>query len=259
MTVSRLDQALVERGLARSRSQAQALIRDGRVRVDGSVTMRASRPTGPGHRLEAETDPYVSRAAHKLSGALDELDLRPTGRVLDAGASTGGFTQVLLQRGAGVVYAVDVGTGQLADDLRADPRVRVREQTNLRGLTPADVDQALIDGVVADVSFISLTLLLAPLARVSRPDGWWLLLVKPQFEVGRAALGRGGVVHDAGRRRAAVASVIDAAQELGWHPQAVTPSRLSGAAGNREYFVHFRTDPPVRPFDLDAAAYAGAR
>ena len=116
----RLDRALLERGLARSRTQAQTLIRNGRVRVNGTVQRRSSHPVGAAQTVEAETDPYVSRAAHKLAGALDDLDLRPAGRCLDAGASTGGFTQVLLQRGAGVVYAVDVGTGQLAPAVRAD-------------------------------------------------------------------------------------------------------------------------------------------
>ena len=261
----RLDRAVLERGLARSRTQAQTLIRDGRVRVDGTVQRRPSHPVGPAQTLDAETDPYVSRAAHKLAGALDDLGLHPAGRCLDAGASTGGFTQILLQRGAEVVYAVDVGTAQLAPAVRTNPRVRVRERTNLRGLVRADLDNRGVDVVVADVSFISLTLLLAPFAAVSRPRAWWLLLVKPQFEVGREALEPGGVVRTPRLRRGAVTRVVDAARPLGWHPHALVPSRLPGSAGNQEFFVHLRAWPPRDPVDLDASvdrdivAYAGTR
>lgn len=253
MTRERLDQALVRRGLARSRTQAQALIRGGRVRVEGSAAVKPSDLVGPEQVVDAEPEPYVSRAAHKLVGALEDTGLVPAGRALDGGASTGGFTQVLLRRGCQEVWAVDVGTGQLDASLRADPRVHVRERTSLRDLTLADVGGRPVDLVVADVSFISLTLLLAPLARVTRPDGWWLLMVKPQFEVGREALGRGGVVREPALHRQAVAQVLLAAADVGWHGRAVVPSRLPGPAGNREFFVHLTAGPPGAPLDLDAA------
>jgi 23S rRNA (cytidine1920-2'-O)/16S rRNA (cytidine1409-2'-O)-methyltransferase len=249
----RLDRALVERGLARSRTQAQALIRQGRVRLAGSTAVKASDLVGPADPLDAQTEPYVSRAAYKLLGALDDLGLRPAGRALDAGASTGGFTQVLLHRGCAQVYAVDVGTDQLDPGLRGDPRVHVREQTNLRDLTLKHLDGEPVDLVVADVSFISLTLLLAPLAAITRPDGDWLLMVKPQFEVGREALGRGGVVRDPALHLAAVTGVCAGAERLGRHLAGATASRLPGPAGNREFFVHLTTRAPDHPVELAAA------
>lgn len=252
MSGSRLDRLVVDRGLARSRSQAQALILDGRVRVDGAVVGRPSALVGPRAVLTAETDPYVSRAAHKLLGALDELGLAVTGRALDAGSSTGGFTQVLLERGAGTVHAVDVGTDQLVPTLRHDPRVVVHEQTNLRDLELDHVGGRPVDLTVADVSFISLTLLVAPLAAVTAPTGSMLLMVKPQFEVGRTRLGRGGVVRDPALHHEAVVAVADAAAALGWHVHAARPSRLPGPAGNREFFVLLRTGAPTVPVDLGA-------
>ena len=247
----RLDRALVERGLARSRTQAQELIRAGRVTVDGRDAVRASEPVGDGHHLEARTDPYVSRAAHKLLGALDDLGegLPPLdgARVLDAGSSTGGFTQVLLERGVAEVHAVDVGTDQLVPLLRDDPRVHVHERTNLRELTLDHVGGAPVDLVVADVSFISLTLLLERFSAVTTESGAWLLMVKPQFEVGRAALGKDGVVRDPAQRVEAVRTVVAAAGALGWHPRAAAPSRLPGPAGNEELFVHLARGPRVGP------------
>ena len=254
----RLDRLLLTHGLARSRSQAQAMVAAGDVRVDGVVVTKASALVPDGAALTATTDPYVSRAAHKLIGALDDLGLAVGGRALDAGSSTGGFTQVLLERGCAPVYAVDVGTDQLVPALRADPRVVVREQTNLRDLTPAHVDGVPVDLVVADVSFISLTLLVAPLAAVTRPGGRLLLMVKPQFEVGRERLGRGGVVREPTLHREAVATVLAAAAEQGWHGLAVRPSRLPGPAGNREFFVLLGDVPPARPPDVDAATAPAA-
>ena len=164
------------------------MIGAGEVRVDGVVARRPSTRVDAASVLEAAPDHYVSRGAHKLAGALDDLSLTVPGRALDAGASTGGFTQVLLERGCRQVIAVDVGTDQLAERLRNDPRVRWWPQTNLRDLTLAHVDQVPVDLVVADVSFISLTLLVAPLLGVTAADGQLLLLVKPQFEVGRERL-----------------------------------------------------------------------
>ncbi len=251
MSPTRLDRALVERGLARSRSQAQELIRAGRVTLEGRSDLRPSELVGEHDRLEARTDPYVSRAAHKLLGALEDLGLDTAGavagRALDAGSSTGGFTQVLLERGVSEVHAVDVGTDQLAPTLRDDPRVHVHEQTNLRDLTLEEVGGRSVDLVVADVSFISLTLLLERFDEVTSPGGWWLLMVKPQFEVGRAALGRDGVVRDPELHRRAVHDVAAAAAALGWQVRAVAPSRLPGPAGNREFFVHLARGPADGP------------
>ena len=243
----RLDRALVERGLARSRGQAQELIRAGRVDLEGRTDLRPSQLVAETDRLEARTDPYVSRGAHKLAGALDDLGLVPTGRALDAGSSTGGFTQVLLERGAELVYAVDVGTNQLAEPVRADPRVRVHEQTDVRDLTLAELDSTPVDLVVADLSFISLTKILDAFAALTAPDGTWLLMVKPQFEVGRVALDRGGVVRDPALHRQAVDGVVAAAAVLGWHVQAVVASRLPGPAGNQEFFVQLTREPSVSP------------
>ncbi len=192
--------------------------------------------------LEAATDHYVSRGAHKLAGALDDLSLAVPDRALDAGASTGGFTQVLLERGCRQVFAVDVGTDQLAAQLRDDPRVRSWPQTNLRDLTLAHVDGVPVDLVVADVSFISLTLLLEPLIGVTAADGALLLLVKPQFEVGRHRLASSGVVRDEALRRQAVDGVVAAAKVHDWTAAAVVPSRLPGATGNTEVFVLLRRD-----------------
>ncbi len=236
----RLDRALVELGLARSRGQASEAIRDGRVRVNGVVCVRVSQPVRQHDALELQgADHYVSRAAHKLVGALAASGVAVPARVLDAGASTGGFTQVLLESGAERVYAVDVGHDQLVRSLRDDPRVVVRERLNLRELAVSDLDDEPVDLVVADVSFISLTLLLDPLFRVLRPDGEALLLVKPQFEVGRAALDDHGVVREQSLRERAVSDVVQAAATLGrglaWRGESVLP----GESGNREYFVHF--------------------
>ena len=247
MTPVRLDRALVDRGLARSRGQAQELIRAGRVSLDGRTELKASDLVSDTDVLEARTDPYVSRGAHKLAGALDDLGLVPSGRALDAGSSTGGFTQVLLERGVERVYAVDVGTDQLAASLRADPRVHVQEQTSARDLTPANLDGRPVDLVVADLSFISLTKFLDTFAEVTAPDGTWLLMVKPQFEVGRAALDKGGVVRDPVLHRQAVDGVAEAAAALGWHVQAVVASRLPGPAGNQEFFVHLTPTPCLDP------------
>ncbi len=249
----RLDRLLLTSGLARSRSQARAMVAAGDVQVDGVVVTKPSATVPDGARLTATTDPYVSRAAHKLLGALDDFGLVVGGRVLDAGASTGGFTQVLLERGCTPVYAVDVGTDQLVPALRADPRVVVREQTNLRDLDLDHLDGRPVDLVVADVSFISLTLLVGPLAAVTRPGGRMLLMVKPQFEVGRERLGRGGVVREPALHREAVESVLAAAAGRGWHAAAVRPSRLPGPAGNREFFVLLHDTPPATPPDVDAA------
>ncbi len=201
--------------------------------------------------VTAEPDPYVSRAAHKLAGALDDLGLVVSGRALDAGAATGGFSQVLLERGCAEVIAVDVGTGQLDDRIRSDRRVTVRERTNLRELTLAHVGGLPVDLVVADVSFISLSMLVGPFSSVLRTDGGMLLMIKPQFEVGRHRLGRGGVVREPELQQAAIRQVLAAGQRHGWFATRVVPSRLPGAAGNREFFALLRSTPPGSDPDLD--------
>ncbi|WP_203566687.1 TlyA family RNA methyltransferase [Aestuariimicrobium ganziense] len=233
----RLDLALVRLGLARSRSAAQGLVREGRVRVNGTTTTRSSHQVNQTDRVDADVDPWVSRAAHKLIGALDDLHVDVPATCLDAGASTGGFTQVLLSRGATLVHAFDVGHAQLAPVLRDDPRVRSREGFNLRELGLADLGDTTVDLVVADLSFISLTLVVEPLLSVLDPNGTALLMVKPQFEVGREALGAGGVVDDPVLRRQAIEQVVMAVEAQGWRVVDQAPSRLPGPSGNLEHFL----------------------
>ncbi|MEL4357381.1 MULTISPECIES: TlyA family RNA methyltransferase [unclassified Luteococcus] len=237
----RLDVAMVERGLARSRSLARKLVEDGLVQVAGKPAGKASQMVPADAEITmTEHVQWASRAAFKLLGALDSLGWeRVPERVLDAGASTGGFTEVLLSRGALQVYAVDVGHGQLVDGLRTDPRVVVREGLNLRDLSVADLGNRPVDLVVCDVSFISLKLLLEPLFGALAPAGRALLMVKPQFEVGRKNLTSTGVVRDEQLRLAAVDDVVAHAADLGWRAVWREPSQLPGPAGNIEYFVLF--------------------
>nr|WP_245354485.1 TlyA family RNA methyltransferase [Brachybacterium sacelli] len=239
-----MDVALLAAGLARSRTHARRIIDEGRARVDGHLATKPSTPVTAGVKLQVIDVPdgveYASRAAHKLRGALDALGLDPAGaRCLDAGASTGGFTDVLLRRGARSVIAVDIGHDQLAEHVAADPRVTVLDGTSVRDLTPELVG-GVVDLLVADLSFISLRTVIAPLARVVRPAGDLLLMVKPQFEVGRAALPRTGVVSDPVARVDAVHGVAEAAAETGLRLRAVGPSALPGQDGNREYFLQLR-------------------
>ncbi|WP_372727888.1 TlyA family RNA methyltransferase [Nocardioides sp.] len=243
----RLDAELVRRGLARSREHASELIANGRVKVSGAV---ASKPaTGVTTDLpivvaESERGPdYVSRGGHKLAGALAAFT--PHGlavegrRCLDAGASTGGFTDVLLRAGAGQVVAVDVGYGQLAWKIRQDDRVVVHDRTNVRELTPEMIGGP-VDLVVGDLSFISLLLVLDALLGVTGPDGDLALMVKPQFEVGKDRVGKGGVVRDLDLRAEAVTSVASAAAQRGWGARMVTVSPLPGPSGNVEFFLWLR-------------------
>ncbi|WP_062466206.1 TlyA family RNA methyltransferase [Demequina maris] len=235
----RLDRALVARGLVPSRTRAQELIGAGAVTVDGVVASKPALEVGDDAALEvAAPDQYVSRAAHKLLGALDACpELDPRGRVaLDVGASTGGFTQVLLERGAARVHAIDVGHGQLAPSIAADPRVVAREGLNARELTLDDLGERP-DLVVADVSFISLTLLIDPIVAVCADDADLLLMVKPQFEVGRERLGRGGVVTNLDDRARAVANVVAAMTSAGLRIRRIARSTLPGPHGNVEFFV----------------------
>jgi len=243
---SRLDAEIVRRGLARSREQAQALIHSGRVRVGGIVATKPATGVDANASLTVDggTGPdYVSRGGTKLAGALDALPtLTVSGRrCLDAGASTGGFTDVLLRRGAREVVAVDVGYGQLAWPLRNDERVQVLERTNVRTLTAADIGGP-VELVVGDLSFISLRLVLPALVACVVPGADMLLLVKPQFEAGRDQVGQGGVVRDPAVRAAAVRQVAASAAELGWGCAGVTPSPLPGPAGNVEFFLWLRAD-----------------
>jgi 23S rRNA (cytidine1920-2'-O)/16S rRNA (cytidine1409-2'-O)-methyltransferase len=234
----RLDERVVREGLASTRSQAQALILAGRVLVDDTPAPKAGQAVAPEARvrLRGEERRFASRGGDKLAGALADLALDPSGKVcLDLGASTGGFVDCLLQHGAARVVAVDVGYGQLDLRLRDDPRVRLLERTNARHLTEADLPEA-IELVTIDVSFISATLLLPRVAALA-PRAELLVLVKPQFEVGREKVGKGGVVRDDADRAAAVERVRRAAEALGYRPRGEAESRLPGPKGNREVFL----------------------
>jgi 23S rRNA (cytidine1920-2'-O)/16S rRNA (cytidine1409-2'-O)-methyltransferase len=242
---SRLDERLVRDGLSESRSQAEALIRSGRVLVDDVPVEKPGTKVRDEARvrLRGEERRFASRGGEKLAGALADLGVAPEGRVcLDVGASTGGFTDCLLQAGAQRVVAVDVGYGQLHPRLRADPRVAVLERSNARSIPPALVREAAgadIGLVVMDVSFISATLLL-PRALEIAPRAELLVLVKPQFEVGREQVGKGGVVRDDALRAQAVARVREAARVLGYEAAGEAESRLAGPKGNREVFLLLR-------------------
>jgi 23S rRNA (cytidine1920-2'-O)/16S rRNA (cytidine1409-2'-O)-methyltransferase len=249
---TRLDAELVRRGLARSREQAAALVEAGRVHVRGAPARKPAAMVDPADPVRVvggePLREYVSRGGHKLAGALAAFapaGLVVTGRrVLDAGASTGGFTDVLLRAGAAEVVAADVGYGQLAWSLRTDPRVQVHERTNVRGLTPEAIG-GLVSLTVADLSFISLRLVLPALAACTEPDGDLVLMVKPQFEVGREGVGSGGVVRDPALRADAVLRVATAAAELGLGVAGVAASELKGPSGNVEFFVWFRRGAPA--------------
>jgi 23S rRNA (cytidine1920-2'-O)/16S rRNA (cytidine1409-2'-O)-methyltransferase len=245
----RLDQLLVERGLAESRSRAQALVLGGKVRVGEGDAARGDRK--PGDLLAADTAltvtepaPFVSRGGHKLAAALDAFGIDPAGLVgLDVGASTGGFTDVLLQRGASRVYALDVGRGQLAESLRRDPRVVSMERTNARELTAATLPEP-IDIATIDVSFISLDLVLGPVASTLRsvPKGQIVALVKPQFEAGRGRTDH-GVVRDPAIHREVLERTVESARRHGLGTRAVIASPITGPEGNREFLVHLAPGP----------------
>lgn len=267
---ARVDAELVRRGLARSRRQAADLVAAGRVFVDGQTVAKPSLAVADEQALVVERDPadpgYASRAAFKLAGALAAIgasspDAAPVvagASCLDLGASTGGFTDVLLRHGARRVVAVDVGHDQLVPALRADPRVTVREGFNVRDLTPNDLDEAP-DVVVADLSFISLRLVLPPVAAVAAPGTDLLLMVKPQFEVGRERLGSGGVVRDPALHAQAVLDVCRDAAALGLRPLGVIPSPLPGPSGNREFFVWLRATGSPAAVDEGALGRAVER
>jgi 23S rRNA (cytidine1920-2'-O)/16S rRNA (cytidine1409-2'-O)-methyltransferase len=239
---TRLDVALVERGLAVSRERARALIMAGQVRVDGQVVSKA----GAGVTADATIDvdvgdhPYVSRGGVKLAHALDDFAIDPSGkRALDVGASTGGFTDVLLQRGAASVIALDVGHGQLDWKLRTDPRVDVHDGVNARHLTAEDVPHP-VDLVVIDVSFISLGHILPALPPFLAEGAEVVALVKPQFEAGREQVGKHGLVTDPAVHEAVIAKVTAQAEAAGLTRVAMAPSVITGATGNQEFFLHLR-------------------
>jgi 23S rRNA (cytidine1920-2'-O)/16S rRNA (cytidine1409-2'-O)-methyltransferase len=262
----RLDAALARRGLARSRTHAARLLADGLVTVNGTGVVKSSvRVRDHDVVAIAGLDHYVSRAAHKLVGALDAFGVDPAGRTaLDVGASTGGFTQVLLERRAAHVVALDVGHGQLSPAVRSDERVTVVEGVNARyltaeqlgGLTPRADD---VDLVVADLSFISLTMVLPALTASVGVDNDFVLLVKPQFEVGRQGV-REGIVHDPALRNEAVTAVLWAAHDLGLGTAGLIPSPIVGTAGNKEYVVHFSASRGTNPTEWlsTAASTTGA-
>ena len=244
----RLDAELVRRSLARSREHASELIGAGQVFVDGQAATKPATQVQTDQAVTVRDNDgpqWVSRGAHKLLGALAAFE--PEGlsvagrRCLDAGASTGGFTEVLLGRGVSEVLAVDVGYGQLAWSLRSDDRVQVFDRTNVRELTAATLGGP-VDVVVSDLSFISLTVVLPALSEVCAQGGDMVLMVKPQFEVGRSNLGKNGVVRDPVLHVGAVQQVCDAAFTLGWGTRGVAASPLPGPAGNVEYFAWLRTD-----------------
>lgn len=237
----RLDQALVERGLVPSRARAQALIAAGAVEVDGTQARRPAQKVAPDARLALTGDPlpHVSRAGRKLAHALTVFGLSPEGAVaLDLGASTGGFTQVLLEAGAATVFAIDVGHGQIAPALRAEPRVVVIERLNARDLTEAHVPAP--DWITADLSFIPLSRALPPALRLARPGATLVALIKPQFEVGPAHVGKGGIVRDPEAIAAARRAVRVFLAEQGWLVLGETESPILGGDGNAEFLIAAR-------------------
>ena len=236
----RLDILLSERGLATSREKAQALVLAGEVLVDGVKARKAGQPVSADARVEVlRPPPYVSRGGLKLEAALDWFHIQVPGRVcLDVGASTGGFTDCLLQRGAARVHIVDVGAGQLEWKLRSDPRVVLHERLNARYLRPEDIGEP-VGLAVCDVSFISATLILPALKALLRPDAEMVILVKPQFEVGREQVGKGGIVRDPELHKAACERVERAAREMGFET-GIIDSPILGAEGNKEFLLYAR-------------------
>jgi len=235
----RADVFLVEHGFAKSRSEAQAAIREGLVRADGAVIGKPSQAVPVDAAIEYERPhPFVSRGGVKLAAALDRFGLSPDGRIcLDLGASTGGFTQVLLQRGAAQVYAVDVGHGQMDVGLARDPNIVIRDGANARDLSQVDLPGD-IGAITADLSFISLKLALPPALSLASKGAWAVLLVKPQFEVGRGAIGKGGIVRDKAAREAVPADIAGfIATQAGWRVLGHMESPIAGGDGNVEYLL----------------------
>jgi 23S rRNA (cytidine1920-2'-O)/16S rRNA (cytidine1409-2'-O)-methyltransferase len=236
----RLDRLLVERGLAESREKAQALIMAGEVLVEGQKAVKPGHSVDNSSKIEVTGKaPYVSRGGLKLAAALEGFAVDVTGKVvMDVGASTGGFTDCLLQRGAARVHAVDVGTGQLDWKIRTDPRVMVHDGINARHLRPEDIGEP-VDLVTCDVSFISVTLILPAVAPILRPEGAMVILVKPQFEVGKGQVGKGGIVRSPELHREACARVETAVNSLGY-ATSIMESPITGAEGNKEFLLYAR-------------------
>ena len=235
---SRIDQLLVERGLVESREKAQALILAGEVLIDGQKADKPGRSVASDARLELIAKlPYVGRGGYKLAGALDQFHIDVSGwTCIDVGSSTGGFTDCLLQRGAKRVCCIDVGKGQLDWKLRNDPRVEVREGVNARFLDPADFTERF-DLAVCDASFISVTLLVPAFARLLTENGTMVILVKPQFEVGKGEVGKGGIVRDPAQHQAACDRVRGCVEQLGFRAE-IIESPILGAEGNREFLLY---------------------
>jgi 23S rRNA (cytidine1920-2'-O)/16S rRNA (cytidine1409-2'-O)-methyltransferase len=239
---TRLDQLLVDRGLAETRSRAAELVRGGYVSVEGALALKPGASVGPGAAivLNPEAPAFVSRGALKLEAALATFAFEVEGRVaLDVGASTGGFTEVLIARGAAKVYAVDVGRGQLHARLRADPRVVVLEGTDARHLSGAIIREP-VGAIVADMSFISLTLALPAALMLAAPEAWLIALIKPQFEAGRQAIGKRGVVRSVAAREKAVTKIWTFLEDGGWKVLGVFPSPILGRKGNAEFLIGAR-------------------
>lgn len=249
----RVDRELVRRGLVPSREEAQRVIEARRVQVDGAPVRKASSLVLPSQQLLVGGPPprFVSRGGEKLQGAVERFGLDLTGRtVLDAGISTGGFTDCALQAGAAHVIGVDVGYGQLAERLRRDPRVTLHERTNVRTLEPDQLEGLPADMLVADLSFISLTTVLPVLLPLLRAEASAVVLVKPQFEVGRARIGRGGIVRDPQDWRTALVRVAGATATSGWPMHALMPSPITGTQGNVEFLALLRRGVPADALDL---------
>lgn len=258
----RIDAELVRRKLAPSRTKAQEIIQAGYVKLDGEVVYKPARQMDPAQALivdENSSPDYASRGAYKLAGALEILGEKAPQikdkRCLDAGASTGGFTDVLLRNGAGSVVAADVGYGQLIWRLQNDPRVEVMDRTNVRYLKAGDIEPAP-EIVVSDLSFISLTLVLDALYAVAAPQADYLLMVKPQFEIGKEKLGAGGVVRNLNHHHEAVLKVIEYATKLGLALYALAASPLPGPAGNVEYFIALKKNPSQQMDVISEADYS---
>lgn len=253
----RLDRLLLERGLAESREKAKAIIMAGAVRVDGHAADKAGTLVAPSASLEVvgRPHPYVSRGGLKLQAALDHFSIDVAGlTLLDVGASTGGFTDCLLQRGAARVLAVDVGYGQLDWKLRRDPRVIVFERTNARYLLPGDLPGP-IHGAVIDASFISLKIIVPPVSRLLMPASFIIALIKPQFEAGKGQVGKGGVIRDPACHRRVVEELTGFFEETGWTPLQAIPSPILGPKGNLEFLICLRrTLAPARVGKTDATA-----